>query len=163
MAYNDCLNILRNGYKKVGKPFDEKTATQFLDEYKAEQRRLQLLGFKMEDAITPREMPKFITSYVNQRGEVIKFEPPKMNYEDLFFYRYQQELSLVQRAKDIQKMTSLKKALDMEKNFEQNMNDFRRVFKDKQTEHETLYKKQGAFLGLVNIKKDYNILDMKRS
>lgn len=161
MAYNDCLNILRNGYKKVGKPFDEKTATQFLDEYKAEQRRLQLLGFKMEDAITPREMPKFITSYVNQRGEVIKFEPPKMNYEDLFFYRYQQELSLVQRAKDIQKMTSLKKALDMEKNFEQNMNDFRRVFKDKQTEHETLYKKQGAFLGLVNIKKDYNILDME--
>ena len=61
MAYNDCLNILRNGYKKVGKTFDEKTATQFLEEYKAEQRRLQLLGYKMEDAVRPAEMPKFPT------------------------------------------------------------------------------------------------------
>ncbi len=161
MAYNDCLNILRNGYKKVGKKFDEKTATQFLEEYKAEQRKLQLQGYKMEDAVRPGQMPKFITSYVNQQGEIIKFEPPKMNYEDLFFYKYQQELSLVQRAKDIQKMTSLKKALDLEKNFEQNMNDFRRVFKDKQTEHEVLYKKQGSFTGLFGINKKYELIDME--
>ena len=55
---------------------------------------------------------------------------------------------------------TLKKSIDRNKTLEKNISDFRRVYGDKEKQHEVL-QKQGAVLGLLNIKKKYDLIDLE--
>lgn len=162
MAYNDCLNILKAAYKRANQPFDEKLATEFLDEYKIYEKRLSMRAEPktMSDAVPDNQKPYFVSSYVDKDGNRVTYESSINTYEDLFFYQYQKDLDLNTRIKDRQAVITLKKSIDRNKTLENNISDFRRVYGDKEKQHELL-QKQGAFTGLLNIKKKYDLIDLE--
>ena len=163
MAYNDCINILKQAYKKANEPFTEDIATEFLNDYRMFRDSLQgrTVPKNMTDIVPVNERPQMATEYVDTAGNKIKFTMTDMTYEDLFFQQYQQKLDLLDRARNRAKVLTLRKISLLDNNAEENLDDFRRAFADKRKGHEHLYSKQGAFTGLVGIKKEYNVIDME--